>query len=435
MTGLTGATMDRPSVAEEALLLASPNAWAAEYIVQRGTNTTPGGWDKISKDAEAALLERNDRFLDLRLAEYCRHPETARALFTRDRSDRAIRSLVLSNRLLSQSLLRGFPENLFGSEESLLAYLSSITTDEIWVLFANPTLNHNFIEQVLKLGEYWHAMPADVRYYAVGALSENTKLHHSIATADYDEGYDWYLAGKPFEAAWKLVVNLEVNHDSTNQLAILFARLARYCVNTGGILEAIPRWTATSDEEREKEAKDNERGRLSAYQRIRRAASAMLVDNHAFNQDDFLRSDDPMVRCGAYATGTFNAQQMTDALERDHWFAALSFIENPKCWQTREQQDVLLEGIGKAPEDSLSWEYRHHAQRIEAEHPEWFLGDMDSTPADRPVTESSLSEISQHVIYSPAFVALRSKVESTAKTQQMQLWLLIAVLVLVFIKG
>ena len=62
-------TVARPSKAEEAILLASDNATAADYLVKRGEAKAGRFWDSISEETEAALLARNDRLINLRLAE------------------------------------------------------------------------------------------------------------------------------------------------------------------------------------------------------------------------------------------------------------------------------------------------------------------------------------------------------------------------------
>ncbi|MFA5990378.1 MAG: hypothetical protein WC803_12350 [Sphingomonas sp.] len=78
--------MARPSAAEEAILLASDNATIANYLVKRGEAEKGRYWD-IAEKTEAALLSRNDRLVDLRLAEYCFYAATASALFHRDPTD------------------------------------------------------------------------------------------------------------------------------------------------------------------------------------------------------------------------------------------------------------------------------------------------------------------------------------------------------------
>jgi hypothetical protein len=43
-----------------------------------------GAASYVSEEVEAELLARQDRLLDLTLAEFCQHAETARALFFRE---------------------------------------------------------------------------------------------------------------------------------------------------------------------------------------------------------------------------------------------------------------------------------------------------------------------------------------------------------------
>src|SRR5690606_12118755 len=102
-----------------------------------------------------------------------------------DPTDWALRSLVLSNQKISQGLLlNSFPECLFGSAEALRAFLTSITPDEASVLFANPAIDDRFLEQVLRLGDYWQAMPERARLVALSSLANNPKLQKPVDTAD-----------------------------------------------------------------------------------------------------------------------------------------------------------------------------------------------------------------------------------------------------------
>ena len=142
--------MPRPHKAEEAILLASSNSAVADYLVQRAEGWQSILLDSISEKTEAALLERDDRLIDLRLAEYCVYETTAQTLFQRDPKDWALRSLLLSNQMLDKTFqLSGFPKLLFGDEDNLKTYLSTIVPDDVIVLFANPTLNDSFLENVL----------------------------------------------------------------------------------------------------------------------------------------------------------------------------------------------------------------------------------------------------------------------------------------------
>lgn len=71
--------MKRTSKAEGAILLASAPSDVREYLAKRASKADL--LDPICAETEAELLARGDRLLDLSLAEYCLHGETALALF------------------------------------------------------------------------------------------------------------------------------------------------------------------------------------------------------------------------------------------------------------------------------------------------------------------------------------------------------------------
>lgn len=427
----------RPSKAEEAILLASDHSAVADYLVKRGEAEHGRFWDSISEDAEAALLERGDRLIDLRLAEYCFYPATASALFHRDPNDWALRSLVLSNQKISESLfLKSFPECVFGNEEGLRAYLAGIAPDEVSVLFANPTIDDRFLENVLGLGEYWHAMPERSRLVALSNLAYNVKLQKPADTADHADGWGWHMAGKPFHAAWRLVIALDANADNARHLSHFYEHLAPYCLGRDGILDALPKWIPQNEAEREKEKKDNERGSLSSYQSIRRAAATMLLHSYDLKQEHLLESEDNAVRCGAYVAGKFTPDEMKCAIDRDGWLATESLMRNPNCWRTTDHRDALNDGVSTeagAPSNNAPelnhWEYRRWANKFADEHPEWFdFEEVDLVAEDRPLTESSTGDLVRHVLTSPAFTSVSAKVESLARAQRIHFWLLVAIL-------
>lgn len=423
--------MARTSQAEEAILLASSNAAVADYLVKRGTEARKRRWDDgISEKTEAALLERGDRLIDLRLAEYCLFSSTAQTLFFRDADDWALRSLILSNEAMAEGrIMDRFPECLFEDEEGLLKYLSAISPDDVSVLFKNPTLDDGFLENVLSLGTYWQAMPEDSRPLALTALGNNPKMQSEVEMSDHSDGWGWYMAGKPFEQAWRLVINLEPTAGNARHLAHLYENLAKYCLQRDGILDALPNWKPQSDEELAEEAKDNERANASDFQTIRRAASAMLLKQYDVKQEALLASDDNAIRAGAYAAGKFTPSEMKAAIERDGWLAADSFLENPNCWRSEEHRDELLSGISTVESDWIGWRYDRYANKYKADHPEWFAQDeIDDADDDRPLTESSIGELTRNVVTSSTFTALTHGVERLARAQKIQFWLLIIVL-------
>lgn len=423
--------MARTSQAEEAILLASSNAAVADYLVARGTEARKRRWeDGISEKTEATLLERSDRLIDLRLAEYCLFSSTAQTLFLRDANDWALRSLILSNEAMAEGrIMDSFPECLFEDEEGLIKYLSTISPDDVSVLFKNPTLEDSFLENLLSLGTYWQAMPEGARPLALSALGNNPKMQKEVEMADHSDGWGWFMAGKPFEHAWRLVINLDVTAVNARHLAHLYGNLAKYCLQRDGILEALPKWKPQSDEELAEEAKGYGRANASDYQTIRRAASAMLLTEHEVKQQELLASDDIALRAGAYVAGKFTPSEMTAAVERDGWLAADSFLENRNCWRTEDHRSELRSGISTVGSDWIGWRYDHYANKHKADHPEWFARDeIEDAGEDRPLTESSIGELTRNVATSSTFTALTGSVERLVKAQKMQFWLLIIVL-------
>ena len=427
--------MARSSQAEEAILLASDNAAAADYLIKRGEAATGRFWDPISEETEAALFERNDRLVNLRLAEYCLYPATACALFHRDPSDWPLRSLLLSNQKIAGGF-ESFPECLFGSDDGLRAYLAGITPDDVNVLFSNPTIDVSFLEDVLRLGDHWKAMPERARLVAISSLANNPKLHKPVNTADHTDGWDWYMAQKPFNAAWHLLIALEVNAENARHLSRLYDRLAPYCPKRDGIFDALPRWVPQNDDERERERKDNESGWLSSYQSIRRAAAAMLLQGSELKQEYLLNSEDSSVRCGAYLAGKFTSEEMKSAIESDGWLATVSLMQNPNCWRSSEHRDALHNGVSaqakaptnNAPELNYS-EYLRWENKFSKDHPEWFdFEELDSELEDKSLTESSTGDLIRHVINSPAFTSIGARVESLAHAQRTHFWLLVVIL-------
>lgn len=424
--------MARTHEAEEAILLASDNAAAADYLAKRGEAETNRFRDNISQECEAALLERNDRLIDLRLAEYCHYPATAGALFHRDPTDWALRSLVLSNQKI---VFASFPECLFGSIDALRGYLSSVTNDEVWVLFANPAIDDNFLGDLLELDGHWQAMPEQARLYVLTALAYNPKIQ-TLVTCDDDNGYAEYVAAKPFNAAWRLVIKLDANAETAWRLSVLYDHLAPECFQRTGITSALPKWIPQNDAELEDEAKDNKEGKLSSYQSIRRATAAMLLKTSHLKQEQLLESGDSAIRSGAYIAGSFTPEEIKSAIERDDWLAAASLMQNPNCWRTSKHRYALHRGEtvsapGFGYQTFLQWE-----RKFTKDHPRWFEDcEIEIDPEDRPLSKASAVDLIRQIMEPSDLLAIRKKLEDLAQAQRIQFWLLAVIVVFLIFRN
>jgi hypothetical protein len=420
--------LKRTSKAEEAILLASAPRDVRDYLVKRASGASV--FDAISKETEAELLARGDRLIDLSLAEYCLHQTTARALFDRDADDWPIRALLLSNTALAKGSFRGFPECLFGSEKAVVEYLKTASVDELAMLFRNPSLDDGFLESLLTLGEPWKAIDEKQRFWVLDHLAHNEKLQHKRSTKDHDDGYDWYLAGKPFEAAWSLVENLEPGVDAATHLSRLLRDLPDDTYKTEGMSDALERWRTPADCVDEEQVM-NAKGRLSPFQKVRQSGARVLAGRHDAKAGALLTNDDVAVRCGAYeADHQLTADQIKAAVERDGDLARVHLVRNEAFWRTEKLRDRLGDEVlrGSAT-DEPRWEYQARDVRYRRRHPTWFSGDAHTELDERLVSESSIAALVTSLVSDPTIKGLHERLAALEKTQQALVWTLGATLV------
>lgn len=421
-------------MAEEAILLASERRDVRDYLAKRASRASL--FDPISGETEAELLSRGDRLIDLSLAEYCLHQRTAKALFDRDPSDWPIRALVLSNTALAKGSFRGFPECLLGSEEAVLEFLKASSGDELVVLFRNPSLDESFLESLLSLGKPWEAMQPEQRLFVLDYLARNEKLHRKRSTADHEDGWDWYMAGKPFEAAWSLIEKLEPSAEAATHLARLLRDLPADTYKTEGMADALEKWRAPPGDVAAEQA-ENAKARLSPFQQVRQSGTRVLAGRHDAAPGEFLTGDDVAMRCGAYeGERKLTADQIKAAVERDGDIARVHLIRNEVLWRTEKTRDLLVDEVLRgAATDEPGWEYQSRDAKYRKEFPGWFEGDRYAEPDERPVSESSIAVLVKSVVGDPAISGLRDRLTVLEKQQQTLLWIVAIMLVILVVRA
>jgi hypothetical protein len=368
-------------------------------------------------------------------AEYCLHRETAQVLFEKDLNDWPIRALVLSNQALAKASFRGFPECLFGSEEGVLTYLSTVSLDEQAILFSNPSIYDGFLESFLTLGKPWEVMDQDQRLWALVNLASNGKLRHKRSSADYDDGYDHYLAGKPFAAAWALIENLEPNAKEAKHLGALLRDLPADSFETDGIFEALKSW-CSRPEDVAKEIENNAKGRLSDFQIVRQAGARLLASRYDGEPGQFLKSEDIALRCGAYeGERKLDNAKISEAIERDKDLARVHLVRNDDLWRREKTRDILLDVVLRGSEtDEPQWEYRAREQRYRKEFPSWFEGEQYPESDERPIAESSIADVVAGVAGDPSVKGIQERLVAVEKAQQTLLWLVGIILLLIVLQ-
>jgi hypothetical protein len=421
-------------MAEEAILLASEARDVREYLAKRAGRASL--FDPIREEAETQLLSRGDRLIDLSLAEYCLHQKTAQTLFDRDPSDWPIRALVLSNTALAKGSFKGFPECLFGSEEAVLEFLKAASGDELVVLFRNPSLDESFLESLLSLGKPWGAIQPEQRLFVLDYLARNEKLHRKRSTADHEDGWDWYMAGKPFEAAWSLIEKLEPSAEAATHLGRLLRDLPADTYKTEGMADALLKWRTPPSDAAAEQA-ENAKARLCAFQQVRQSGARVLASRHDAAPGEFLTSDDVAMRCGAYeGERKLTAVQIKAAVERDGYLARVHLMRNEVLWSSEKTRDLLVDEVLRdADTEEPRWEYQAREASYRKQFPAWFEGDDYAEPDERPVSESSIAVLVKSVVGDPAITGLRDRLTALEKQQQTLLWMVGIALVILVIRA
>lgn len=414
--------MGRTSWAEGEVLLASSTERIRDRLVARGEQ--PKFFDPISQEVEAELLARRERLLDLTLAEFCLHPETAQTLFFREPADETLRLLVLSNAAMANAgFFRGFPHCLFGSEEATLAFLSNVSGSERAALFSNPSLDDSFLDSFLSLGPPWEAMDTDQRLWALDNLAENEKLRRRRDETEFFDGWAWFMAGKPFAAAWGLIYRLEPSPEAAPRLSSLLRNLPADCSEKTEVSAALGKWQ-TPESEASKEADENDKGRLSAYQMVRQAGARLLASDYKAQIQDQLASDDVAIRCGAYeGARKLGEEALEAAVDRDGDLARVYLIRNEHLWRKQPLRDLLVDVLGGAKTEEPRWEFERWERHYRKQSPGWFADEDYCEPEDRPISESSMAELIAGVSNAHAIRDLQTRLSGMEKTQQYTFWI------------
>lgn len=419
--------MRRTTKAEEAILLASPSERVRDYLVKRGEDAT--GFDPITAEVEAKLLERGDRLIDLTLAEYCLHGATARTLFNRDIDDWALRALVLTNKALEKGgHWPPFPDCLFDSREGTLAFLSNVKPDERNLLFMNPSLNERFLEDFLSLGDTWQAMAPEQRIWALGDLASNEKLQVDRSMEKYLDGDSWYAAGLPFAAAWLLIEKLEPDLVTARHLGSLLRDLPADCYQTENIEAALDRWRGDASDA-EREVKDNEKSWLSPFQVVRQAGARLLSKSDKDTADRLLSSEDIAIRCGAYeGHPSLNKKTIKAAVAQDGDLARVYLIRNKWLWRNANLRDNLVEDVLRGSlGDEPRWEFRVQENLFRKKFPKWFEDEdrVAGEPNERPIADSSVADLVASIAGDGTIKRLEARMAEIEKTQRIGVWLLV----------
>ena len=227
-------------------------------------------------------------------------------------------------------------------------------------------------------------------FYAVRALQFNELLIAPFTNNELDNVFDVL---KTLRAVWGLAERLPVTPPWPALLGDLFDKVFLHDMSSPNEpLEVAQRWkpAACDQKEIENEAKENARGWLSVYQRLRKGLARLDLKRIPRLHAKLMASNDPAFRCAAYQSVSMTCEQILAAYERDGALFFNEALENANLWRELKTRnalhDVLLSVVKTSNLGGIEYGmYRRIELRMEQEHPDWFK--VEDLEDQRPEVE------------------------------------------------
>jgi hypothetical protein len=387
------------------------------------------------------LLARNERLIDLALAEYGLAQEVLHQLFHRD--DEVVRAAILSNqRLLKSKTEFGLWVEYwqFVSEGPDVSWMAGLSLVEAQALFTNRSLPDAFIADFFEQKSPWEVLNDDQRLSAANGIIETLRERQiSQVSSNSRTFFRGSVAGN---AAWKFASIAPVDVFWAYALSELYSFLTPDTIFNFDPLQVSERWHVqdTDKSELEGQRQDNENGYLSPYQGVR-CGLARLASRKLGSAGEILTNEDVAIRCGGYSALSLSVAAMEAAFATDGNLACNYLIQNEKVWRYEGLRSALEEICRRASEDEdyivlQTANFNREEIRLRELHPNWFGDDISvSTVNDsKALVESSVREMTQAIVRSREFVALTSLLKIQAKEKAWGFWVIIAFLAIILFK-
>jgi len=385
---------------KEIELVNGSNDFIYDYYLKLSSN--PSGFYVADLDShtELKLLEKNDKFLDVVLAQYCFFSETITYLFKKSIADDnlALRLACLSNMSIGKSGLGFFclPKALFNIEinnsisDDFRSWFSTITTGEIYTLFKNETIDGEFLTEFLQFeGGLWDALDDDKKVLVLISLADNTKV-----CKNYDgpmDGYAEYLHSNLFSVIWDLAKKLPVEKKWGFPLGYLLDKTNDFRRKFNS-LEVAKRWSSVDEIEKKKQD-------LNGFESIRFAIYKDVIKDlfgEKLKNKSHYANEDVAYRACAYVQTDIKEDDIKEAYKKDGLVAIEYIMRNLRVWKNEKTRNVLKQICRDA--DSTSFfnhldcanMFKWKRERLVKQYPSWFE-DKDESVEELDEDEKPLS--------------------------------------------
>lgn len=385
------------SIIERAKFLAMSPEAVASLIAQTSEQKSDRKWLRaLDSELEVALKARREPLIDLALCRYGQERTVLRSMFEGSEPDGPLRLAVLCNKKIGSDWGGGLPQVMFDNNIEAADWLAVASSLEIAALFENPTLDDEFLSNVLNQKSPWDRLPNEQLSHIVRVLCGNERMQRAYET-DYLDGYADHRYHAVFSAAWRLAERMPTTTRWAEVLGRLFGVLQPVPHAVEVPLTVAQRWSPSkadvgSDNAREV---DVTYGVLSGYQLVRKGLAKIVLIREPTLLAQLLQSDDPALRAAAYAHADLTPEQINAGREKDGSFMIHHALENPLLWRSNVRREALRAAAWAAEDDSmLAVNIFNGALRKQLRnHPEWFRDDENAREALDQKTSATKSDI------------------------------------------
>ena len=381
----------------EAELVTAPNDFVYRFYLEQSKLDEISQNDDVDEVTEQRLLDKNDAFIDITLAQYCFFPETLGTLFkkSKENANLALTLACISNSTVSSRnyALVNPPGSLFdgsNGREEIDAWFKTIKNAEIDALFRNPTISDDFLTDVLEGKQFGSEMTDEQRTTTLLALCNNPRI-----STGYDnhimDGFREYSHGRVPNAIWHLAESLPVEKRWAVILGKLLDKVVGRCREMD-MLEVAKRWNVDDEDEKPEKKKQF----LNPFESVRYALykqSGAIKQPYGKDRAEikkqYLSNDDLAFRAAAYNHLQLTADEIKSAYEKDALVAIQYAMENDWIWNDASSRqalhDIAWDADTRYNNNYLDCanQFNWRKKDVEKKHPDWFIEKAE----ERPETE------------------------------------------------
>jgi hypothetical protein len=363
------------------LKLVSPEA-AYKELQDYDAHIRENGKFSGNDDLEKLLLARNDKLIDLSLAQFATDDKIVLELFTRackpttseeeENYNHALRLACLSN---SNQDGWDWP-NKDKWQQLIEPILLKGKSDESHALFSNPSISGKFIGTLLAREGIFKEMPASDWLSAIVSVSRNPRLNEDNSSEHGPDFELWDIQ----EGILKFLEIAPIDEKHVVQVAHTLLSALNPTVTSNpenDITAIIDRWRKAEAQNYKGEEKDGHHTSLSLRDELLCLIAALYGKTYKDGKHKIIgsaNSPDIVMRCAYYGNAGLSVKEMKAGHAKDHFEFTFAALHNDLLYMGRETRAELENHIG----GSNIWIYKRHCEQIH-QNKKWY--------DPRPITE------------------------------------------------